>query len=235
MPNFLTAFDWGNVPAYFGGLSLLLALRIFQRERTAKERSQVEQVGIWVSVRLSREHHFPSVFLTSHIKNASNLPVTVHYIHYEIITEWSKRVGEETLHVTRGKRTSEVGVGVGLVPPGSQEDHGEGIGLGVDDHSPGPGYEPDSPRPARAIIRYALVTDNAGRRWSVRPNRDTAKRVRWYSMLGARQRAGGHAWSRPIDYFIAWVRRAKLTALKPSVIRKRPWRINPADNRYQDW
>ncbi|MEU8635997.1 hypothetical protein AB0C38_27860 [Amycolatopsis sp. NPDC048633] len=63
--------DWGNVPAYFGGLALVLTLTVVQRDRREKVRDQANKVAAWVQ--RSRTENEPHRIL---IKNASDLPCT---------------------------------------------------------------------------------------------------------------------------------------------------------------
>ncbi|GAB3166213.1 hypothetical protein GCM10027258_89980 [Amycolatopsis stemonae] len=63
--------DWGSVPAYFGGLALVLTLTVIQRDRREKVRDQANKVAAWVQ--RSRDYQDPHRIV---IKNASDLPCT---------------------------------------------------------------------------------------------------------------------------------------------------------------
>jgi len=45
--EWLRDLDWGSVPAYAAAASLLLAFRLFLRDRRNAERAQVDLVGVW--------------------------------------------------------------------------------------------------------------------------------------------------------------------------------------------
>lgn len=53
-PPSLLTLDWGSVPAWLGAGSLLLAFRIFWRDRSNAERSQVDLVGAWGTTEYER-------------------------------------------------------------------------------------------------------------------------------------------------------------------------------------
>jgi hypothetical protein len=40
--------DWGSVPAYFGGLALVLTIMVMLRDRQEKIRGQANQIAAWV-------------------------------------------------------------------------------------------------------------------------------------------------------------------------------------------
>jgi hypothetical protein len=42
--------DWGNVPAWLGALSLILAYRVFMRDRYNAQRGQMDKLGAWATV-----------------------------------------------------------------------------------------------------------------------------------------------------------------------------------------
>jgi hypothetical protein len=72
--------DWGNVPAWLGAGSLILADVVFMCDRTNSDRVQVDLVGAWATV--AYERSAPDVsprvetgLVTGHMRNASELPV----------------------------------------------------------------------------------------------------------------------------------------------------------------
>jgi hypothetical protein len=50
----LDDLDCGNVPAWLGAGSLILACLVFMRDRTSSERAQVDLVGAWATVEYER-------------------------------------------------------------------------------------------------------------------------------------------------------------------------------------
>jgi hypothetical protein len=66
----MTSFpDWGNVPEYFSGLALLVAVATFSRARRDALRSQADKVAAWGA---EPEDGRPKIVL----RNSSDLPVT---------------------------------------------------------------------------------------------------------------------------------------------------------------
>jgi hypothetical protein len=71
--------DWGNVPAWLGAGSLLLAFTIFIRDRRNSDRLQVDRVGVWFTE--TYERRMPGVGedqgrveeadIQVHVRNAS--------------------------------------------------------------------------------------------------------------------------------------------------------------------
>jgi hypothetical protein len=65
--------EWGNVPAYFGGIALLLTIVTLQRDHREKSRAQASKVAAWtVPPPRGEDDTKFRVFL----RNASELPVT---------------------------------------------------------------------------------------------------------------------------------------------------------------
>lgn len=64
--------DWGSVPAYFGGLALLLTVYTLVRDRSERRRKQASQVAAWAESRVSEDGR--RYYIT--MRNASDLPVT---------------------------------------------------------------------------------------------------------------------------------------------------------------
>jgi hypothetical protein len=60
--------DWGNIPAYFGGLALLIAIYTLSRDHRERRRSQADKVVAWAE----RAGDGYKVF----VRNKSELPVT---------------------------------------------------------------------------------------------------------------------------------------------------------------
>jgi hypothetical protein len=60
--------DWGNVPEYFSGLALVLAVITFNRTHQEQQRSQAEKVAAWGVGDIG---HYKII-----VRNQSDLPVT---------------------------------------------------------------------------------------------------------------------------------------------------------------
>ncbi len=92
--------DWGSAPTWvagvLGGLSLVLALSIFLRDRTNAERAHVDRVGPSVKVSypwpdLLVDTSEPAATATAEltVRNASDLPVHVAKLAYVLRTKWA--------------------------------------------------------------------------------------------------------------------------------------------------
>ncbi len=89
----LDDLDWGNVPAWLGAGSLILAYLVIMRDRTSSERAQVDLVGAWTTVEYERSApdvspRVESGMVTGHVRNASELPVRVAQIAYKVESRW---------------------------------------------------------------------------------------------------------------------------------------------------
>jgi hypothetical protein len=98
-PRSLLALDWGSVPAWLGAGSLLLAFRIFWRDRSNAERAQVDLVGAWGTTEYERRSPDAServehVKVHLFIRNASELPVEVTQLACDLETTWLVPDGE---------------------------------------------------------------------------------------------------------------------------------------------
>ena len=132
--------DWGNVPAYFGGLALVLTLTVILRDRREKVRAQVNRIAAWVQRgRVDGEPHRVVV------KNASDLPCTDFRIWWTIgyrnpaKLRLSKVFGADTDRHRKPKYEHAVGPGETLVLIETTED---------------------------CAVSGFVFTDAAGRRWS---------------------------------------------------------------------
>jgi hypothetical protein len=184
--------DMGNVPSWIGAGSLLLAFRIFLRDRSKSDRAQVETVGIWGVIR--RKDFMPGsprnddIEVQIHVRNASDLPVEVHRVAFTFDTRW----------LVPWDDVSRSEVPVRLEQPGKSDVMrfiGE-IGIPPQETWESPWYPINLTHAAPAddaglsflssgvkcVIVYALVLDNAGRRWKARQRQGKpARPIRWYS------------------------------------------------------
>jgi hypothetical protein len=195
--------DWGSIPAWIGAGSLLLAFRIFLRDRTKSDRFQVDLVGIWWEI--EREVGFMSDPRVEELRfkvfarNGSDLPVEVTYVAWEIQTRWwvpDFAQAQAYLEIddpnypgvwsedpgTQGDRRF---IGPIRIPPQETWDSGW-IGHNVAHQAPRNARQlVPVGEGVRCVLRWAVVTDNANRRWLVRYDRGRpAHRIRWYTRGG---------------------------------------------------
>jgi hypothetical protein len=85
--------DWGSVPAWLGAGSLLLAFRIFLRDRKVIERAQVDKLGVWFEVErdvsLPGQPRIENVEIKMSIRNGGDLPVELTYAAWGVTTRWT--------------------------------------------------------------------------------------------------------------------------------------------------
>jgi hypothetical protein len=176
----LSDVDWGSVPAWAGAASLLLAFRVFLRDRSNTERAQVDLIGTWATVEynnvpLSADRYETTVDL--YIRNASELPVEVVQTAYEVHTTW---IGKA--QVWPGLRPLAVYSGRETVPP--QDTWRKQLNYtpaSIANLAPEGAEMLTLFEGVRCVANWMLLIDNAGRRWDVRPSKGSrAKRARWY-------------------------------------------------------
>lgn len=178
----LTDLDWGSVPAWLGAVSLLLAFRIFRRDRSNTERSQIDLIGAWTAVEYERTMLEPPRVVTgtvkAHIRNASQLPVRVVRIAYKIESFWMVEDLDQS-------QLSKGGMGVWTGTPGTESSlrfHDNFIvapqdtveiefEVNVEHMAPGVTDYLAFSDGISAKVEWLLVIDNAGRRWEVHPER----------------------------------------------------------------
>jgi hypothetical protein len=195
-----TDLDMGTVPAWFGGLSLILAFVVFARDRNSAERKDVDLIGTWWETEYERRApndktgrvEKGSVRLT--IKNAGNLPVDIFQLAIETSTKWAVRdldqwerepdgsysEGPGVWTVKPGKQTQKHFLGPLRPPPQDRVDHS--FEVNVAHMAPEHADQLHLFEGIRCKILWMLIVDNAGRRWEVRPGVGRrARRVRWFS------------------------------------------------------
>jgi len=191
--------NWGDVPGWLGAASLVLAFVIFNRDRQNAARSQVDKIGIWATSAdraFYDERGHPKqrptgavtdrelflVTVTLQLRNASDLPVRIEYVGYELHSEWmvwtlaenGSREGERV-----PGRPMKMDISRVAVPP---EETRTFEGLADLVHSaPGDvwavthGPHVDLPTldlyRTEVVVHDAVIVDNAGRRWFVQPGR----------------------------------------------------------------
>jgi hypothetical protein len=182
--------DWGNVPSWLGAGSLLLAFVIFFRDRRNSDRAQVDRVGVWFTE--TYEKRFPGIgqnqdrveeaTIRVHVRNASDLPVNVAQLAFEVRTNWMVPTEPQNpvpVHVeTAGNGSVKLFLNDFRVPPGETLDMPSPVN--VDHLAPEAAVQLAPFHGVNAAASWLLVTDNVGRRWIVRPREGRAKRRRWY-------------------------------------------------------
>jgi hypothetical protein len=182
--------DLGTVPAWLGAGSLLLAFVIFFRDRGNGDRAQVDRLGVWFTE--TYERRFPGLSqdqdrideasVEVHVRNASDLPLEVVRLAYEVRTRWMVPVQPESpvpVHVvTAGNGCVRQFLDGFRVPPGETLSMPSNVNVA---HLAPEGAVQLSPiHGVTGAASWLLVTDNVGRRWVIRPREGRAKRRRWY-------------------------------------------------------
>jgi hypothetical protein len=184
--------QWGTVPAWFGGASLLLAFFLFMRDRRRDDRALIDKIAIWPTVTYdqtstalvsaAKRNDGTRIKLTA--KNASDLPVEVHAAVFEVTSQWmvpaspagggwSTRPGTEPAQLSL--------LAPVLLAPGDDKIISD-YGMNLAHQAPGRAVQLDPLCGVTARVRWFLAIDNAGRRWEVRPGQGRrARRIRWYS------------------------------------------------------
>jgi hypothetical protein len=168
--------DLGNVPSWIGAGSLLLAFRIFLRDRSRSDRAQVDAVGIWDEIEreavLPGKPRIDDIKVQIHIRNATDVPIDVPSVAFTFETIWVVPSFSDELE--------GLGPHVREQLPGKADSlrFMESIRVAPQDTWDGPwtpiilthtapadsaslGFFSDG---VRCVVAYALITDNAGRR-----------------------------------------------------------------------
>jgi hypothetical protein len=186
--------EMGTVPAWIGAFSFVLALGIFRRDHANTERAQVDAMAIWWEI--ERELKMPGdarveqIKLRMCVRNGSNLPVELTYVSPIINTRWmvpsrggkSGTAQPDVWDIVQGSKRPDRFFGPVDIPPQAAVES-DWIELGIAHLAPEGATQLDpSPDAVRCTLRWALVRDNAGRRWQTRHAAGKrAKRIRWWS------------------------------------------------------
>lgn len=102
--------DWGNVPSWLAAGSLLLAFRIFLRDRSNNVRSQVDKLGVWLDI--STDSNLKSqASVTWHFHNSSDSPVRIVQWAARIDTIWQVKPSDEPPDDDDGIEVPGAGIG----------------------------------------------------------------------------------------------------------------------------
>lgn len=186
------------MPAWLGAGSLLLAFRIFLRDRSRADREQVDKVGVWWTCEAESDD---LIKVQWYFRNGTELPLQIRTVSWRHRVEWRVPWVDPV-----GEREGTIPMKAVTLPQPFAHSHHRlapqetlsvvPYSLWLEEPPPDvPDYrwlekpQPDATVSTRdgisCVIDYMLVVDNAGRRWEVRPERGgPAMRVRWYSWRG---------------------------------------------------
>jgi hypothetical protein len=194
------SLDWGSVPAWVGALSLLLAFRVFLRDRSNAERAQVDLIGAWGTTQYeikwpTDSRRVETAIARVFIRNASALPIEVERLSCRIETTWVVpiNVAEKRYDHAHGVKSESLFIEkVTVVPDNTWESLDDRFNLR--DMAPEGAVQLSPFQGVRCVVTALLVVDNAGRRWELRPGKEgRAKRVRWYRR--SRKSPAGRLWN----------------------------------------
>ncbi|MBU2667785.1 hypothetical protein KOI35_30165 [Actinoplanes bogorensis] len=215
--------DLGSVPAWLTVGSILLALRIFFRDRAAADRKQVDAVAIWWEIERDFkppwEARVEQIKLRMCVRNGSDLPVELTYVSPVIATRWTVPVEDPrpdapgVWDVVSGENRPDRFFGPVDLPPQKTIEF-DWQEVNVVHLAPQDATQLDpSPDAVRCSLRWALVRDNAGRRWQTRHAAGRrAKRIRWWSRHDP---AFPYDWKNPIVRRF-WEARNRIRAALPA-------------------
>lgn len=182
------ALDWGNVPAWIGSLSLIVAVSVFVRDRNERERAQVDRIGFWTTVEW--EHKAPeharveTCKVNFFVRNSTDLPVELVEVSWDLHTKWMVTDAQSSPDLP--VYSVEPGTGVlklftqrmRIAP---QDTKTWSTDSNFAHLAPDSAVQPAWFQGLDCRVKWALLIDNGGRRWEVSPSRGKrAKRVRWY-------------------------------------------------------
>lgn len=185
--------DWGNVPAWLGAGSLLLAYRIFLRDRANTDRAQVDRIGVWGTTAHERKlpwdkNRVETGEVKLFVRNATDLPVDVRQVAYIIHTRWTvpdldqctNKAEPDIWSIEPGAKSEQYFVEKIRVAP--QETWDQPFPVNFAHLAPDGASQPEMFHGVTCEISWVLLTDNAGRRWELRPTKgDRARRIRRYN------------------------------------------------------
>ncbi len=184
------ALDWGTVPAWFSGGSVLLAVLVYLRDRREKRLEQVECIGYWGDFTdkdwkveaFGETQNLVVLAPRMTLTNTGSLPMKIARVEYTMHYRWlvPHEQGGGPGPWSEGKSCLAKGAwGDATIPPSGE----------IKPYTPGISVE----RPEKGAVidhlgrRLAfdeiLVVDGKGRRWQIRPEKGTSwKRFHRYHM-----------------------------------------------------
>lgn len=204
--------QYGTVPAWFGGASLLLAFVLFLRDRRRDDREQIDKVAVWMvpswdptpALRNPKRVVEPTEEIHYRIfaKNSNDVPIEIAHAAFTIETAWRVPTGDLVSTMVAGTEMSRLFQDGYLLPPGEQREQPDQL-FYVGHQAPAGATGLTVNGGVKCRVQWFLATDNAGRRWEVRRGQGKrARRLRWYS-YGRRWYPAD--WRNPIAYRF-WVR-----------------------------
>lgn len=192
------------MPGWLGAGSLVLAFVIFRRDRSNSDRAQVDRLGVWFTETYERrvpgtggdQGRVEEATIGVHVRNASDLPVDVVQLAYEVRTAWmvpAEPASPVPVHLqTPGTGSVQQFLNDFRVPPG--ETLNMSFLVNVAHLAPEGAVQLWPIGGVTVATNWLLAIDNVGRRWVIRPREGRAKRRRWY-----RKRDGHwpHGWLSP--------------------------------------
>jgi hypothetical protein len=189
LPDWLGDADLGTVPSWLAVGSLILAYVVFRRDRRNVERSQVALVSAWgegdYEIKLPGEADVKQATIFMHVRNASELPVIVKQLAYEVRTRWlvEDREQQSMLRVYKPVDAPEP---VRAFPHDLQLGPAETKDLSpfevnVEHLAPDGSRQLDIVGGVTVKVAWLLIR-TGGRRWVVKPDvrGGRAKRARWW-------------------------------------------------------
>jgi hypothetical protein len=188
MENRVPFPDWGSVPSWLGAGSLLIAFRVFWRDRTNADRAEIDRVGVWFSVMYKREPPGSPIVeeadITMHVKNAGDLPLQIVQIAWQVQSRWLVPVEDGDPYVIA--HSVDDGIDQTLyfnddfqLPP--SETINIQTRVNVRHHAPPKAAQLAFVGGIKCEAVWLLAIDNTGRRWEVNPGqRGRAKRITRY-------------------------------------------------------
>jgi hypothetical protein len=171
---------------FLAGITLFLLVWIFNRDRRAADRAQVDKLAVWIEwdSDLGRSPGEPFyVNVRVHLRNASKLPIEIVHVGVDVRSRWAapdilqadKRVG--VFKPVEGTEKSTFIFGAIRLAP-DQTYERLPYRLDISHHAPARSGMLWADRGIVCEFRSILVIDNAGRRWRLRPGRSgSAERV----------------------------------------------------------
>jgi hypothetical protein len=190
VPDWLRDVDMATAGWLWAAGSLLLAFVIFLRDRRNAERAQVELIGAWgegeYEIKPPGGGDVLQATIYTHLRNASELPVVVKQLAYNVHTRWSVEDHgrpSKLLQVYKPVDATEPHrafvYDVRLAPGETKDLTPHEVNL---EHlAPGGSRQLDMVGGVRVQVAWLLVIDTAGHRWVIEPHKGgRAKKVRWW-------------------------------------------------------
>ncbi len=179
--------QWGTVPAWFGGLSLVLAFVLFIRDRRRDDRALIDKVAIWPTVTYDQTStalvdaatRNDGTQIELNAKNTSDRPVDIHAALVEVTSQWMVPASPAggAWSTSPGTEPAQLSLPAPvLLAPGDDKVISD-YGMNLEHQAPEGAVQLHPLRGVTARVRWFLAIDNAGRRWEVRPGQGRRARL----------------------------------------------------------